>query len=170
MTRYLTSPSTGVKKWYNSGAHFLWIGDRTRQPNGAHVEYMRGVENPIGIKVGPTTVPEQLVDLLNTLNPKKEIGKITLITRFGADKVESHLPDHIAAVKKSGHIPVWICDPMHGNTRVAKSNQLKTRDFSNIVKEITATFEIHQMCNSKLNGVHLELTGESVTGSKYINT
>ncbi|KAI7899804.1 DAHP synthetase [Cokeromyces recurvatus] len=162
LTRLLTSPSTKEKKWYNTGAHFLWIGDRTRQPDGAHVEYIRGIENPIGVKVGPTTVPEQLVDLLNTVNPNKEIGKVTLITRFGADKVEKFLPQHIEAVRKSGHIPVWVCDPMHGNTKTASGN-LKTRHFVDIIQELSQTFRIHKECNSKLNGVHFELTGDSVT-------
>lgn len=167
LTRLLTSPSTGRKKWYNAGAHFLWIGDRTRQPDGGHVEYMKGIENPIGIKVGPTTVPEQLVTLLNTVNPNKEIGKVTLITRFGADSVEKYLPQHIQAVRNSGHVPVWVCDPMHGNTKTAAGN-LKTRHLSDIVKEVTHTFRVHQECSSKLNGVHFELTGEDVTGRALI--
>lgn len=100
--------------WYNTSAHFLWIGDRTRQPNGAHIEYFRGLENPIGIKVGPTMQPAELVELLNIVNPTKEVGKVTLITRYGEDKIEGCLPGHITAVQQSGHIPVWQCDPMHG--------------------------------------------------------
>lgn len=165
LTRNLVSPLSGQKAWYNVGAHFLWIGDRTRQPDGAHVEYMKGLENPIGIKVGPSTVPEQLVDLLNTLNPRKEIGKVTLITRFGADAVETCLPQHIRAVRDAGHIPVWVCDPMHGNTK--SSGKLKTRYISDIISEVTHTFRVHRDCSSKLNGVHFEMTGECVTGNFY---
>lgn len=164
LTRHLTSPSTKTKKWYNAGAHFLWVGDRTRQPDGAHIEYIRGIENPVGIKVGPTTEPDKLVDILNRINPNKEIGKVTLITRFGADKVEKYLPQHIEAVRKSGHIPVWVCDPMHGNTKTATGG-VKTRHFVDIIQELSQTFRVHKACGSKLNGVHFELTGDSVTGT-----
>lgn len=109
-----THGSPDNKGWYNTSAHFLWIGDRTRQLDGAHVEYFRGIENPIGIKVGPSMKSDELVKLLDIVNPTKEIGKVTLITRYGADKVESMLGSHIEAVKGSGHIVVWQCDPMHG--------------------------------------------------------
>jgi 3-deoxy-7-phosphoheptulonate synthase len=102
------------KGWYNTSAHFLWIGDRTRQIDGGHVEYFRGIENPIGIKVGPSMKNDELVELLDIVNPNKVVGKVTLITRYGADKVESMLGAHIEAVKSSGHIVVWQCDPMHG--------------------------------------------------------
>ncbi|RUP43301.1 hypothetical protein BC936DRAFT_137360 [Jimgerdemannia flammicorona] len=134
LTRHLPSPTDpkGERKWYNTGAHFLWIGDRTRQPDGAHVEYMRGIENPIGVKVGPTTKPEDLPELLNRIDPKKEIGKITLITRYGAGNVEKYLPAHIEAVKESGHVVVWVCDPMHGNAKVAPSG-VRTRHFADII-------------------------------------
>ncbi|KAI8145839.1 DAHP synthetase [Fennellomyces sp. T-0311] len=162
LTRLLTSPSTKTKKWYNTGAHFLWIGDRTRQPDGAHVEYIRGLENPVGLKVGPTTEPAKLVEILNRVNPNKEIGKVTLITRFGADNVEKFLPQHIEAVRESGHIPVWVCDPMHGNTKNATGG-VKTRHFVDIIQELSQTFRVHKSCGSKLNGVHFELTGDSVT-------
>lgn len=108
------SKTTDGKGWYNTSAHFLWIGDRTRQLDGAHVEYFRGIENPIGIKVGPSMKNDELVQLLDIVNPSKEIGKVTLITRYGADKVESMLGPHIEAVKGSGHVVVWQCDPMHG--------------------------------------------------------
>ena len=126
MTREFAIPSSLVsynadgtrtpphKVHYNTSAHFLWIGDRTRQLDGAHVEYFRGIENPIGIKVGPSMKADELVELLDIVNPKKEIGKVTLITRYGADKVESMLGSHIKAVKGSGHVVVWQCDPMHG--------------------------------------------------------
>lgn len=167
MTRHLPSPKTKEKKWYNTGAHFLWVGDRTRQPENAHIEYIRGIENPIGIKVGPTTEPDKLVDLLNRVNPNKEIGKVTLITRFGANNVEMHLPQHIEAVRKAGHIPVWVCDPMHGNTKTATGG-IKTRHFVDIIQELSQTFRVHKDCNSKLNGVHFELTGDRVTGEPNI--
>ena len=114
LTREQISPATGEKKFYNIGAHFLWIGDRTRQPTGGHVEYMKGIENPVGVKVGPSTNPDDLPIILDAINPSKEIGKVTLITRYGAGNVEKLLPAHIEAVRKSGHIPVWVCDPMHG--------------------------------------------------------
>lgn len=107
-------PSADGKGWYNTSAHFIWIGDRTRQIDGGHVEYFRGIENPIGIKVGPSMKNDELVELLDIVNPTKEIGKITLITRYGADKVEAMLGAHIEAVKNSGHVVVWQCDPMHG--------------------------------------------------------
>jgi 3-deoxy-7-phosphoheptulonate synthase len=113
LTREHVQPS-GEKKYYNTGAHFLWIGDRTRQPEGGHVEYMKGIENPVGIKVGPSTNPDDLPVILDAINPSKEIGKVTLITRYGAGNVEKLLPAHIEAVRKSGHIVVWVCDPMHG--------------------------------------------------------
>lgn len=163
LTRQLVSPSSKEKKWFNTGAHFLWIGDRTRQPDGAHIEYIRGIENPVGVKVGPSTEPEALVELLDKINPSKAIGKVTLITRFGADKVDKHLPAHIEAVRNSGHIPVWVCDPMHGNTKNA-SGGVKTRHFVDIIQELSQTLRVHKECNSKLNGVHFELTGDSVTG------
>ena len=122
LTRYLRHPSTYVSPvrqtngqgWYNTSAHFLWIGDRTRQIDGAHVEFFRGIENPIGIKVGPSMKDNELVQLLNVVNPLKEVGKVTLITRYGEDKVEGLLGTHIEAVRESGHVVVWQCDPMHG--------------------------------------------------------
>ncbi|KAI8583206.1 hypothetical protein K450DRAFT_224730 [Umbelopsis ramanniana AG] len=162
LTREHVVPSTGEKKYYNTGAHFLWIGDRTRQPEGGHVEYMKGIENPVGIKVGPTTNPDDLPVILNAINPSKEIGKVTLITRYGAGNVEKLLPAHIEAVRKSGHIVVWVCDPMHGNTKSATGG-IKTRHFADIVEELTSSFKVHQSVGSKLNGVHFELTGDSVT-------
>ncbi|KAI8069485.1 DAHP synthetase [Gongronella butleri] len=149
-------------KHYNLGSHFLWIGDRTRQPDGAHVEYMRGIANPVGIKVGPTTDPANLVQLLNTVNPEKAVGKVTLITRFGAGKVEQFLPQHIVAVRDAGHKPVWVCDPMHGNTKTAVGG-IKTRHFVDIIQELSEAFRVHKDNDSKLNGVHFELTGDSVT-------
>lgn len=148
--------------YYNTSAHFLWVGDRTRQPDHAHIEYFRGIENPIGIKVGPTTTIEDLTQLLDIVNPRKEIGKVTLITRYGQGKIEDLLPQHIEAVRKRGHIVVWQCDPMHGNTRSTTSG-VKTRSFASIYSELSSALRIHQECGSFLGGVHLELTGDAVT-------
>ncbi|KAL9007648.1 MAG: hypothetical protein Q9173_007132 [Seirophora scorigena] len=149
-------------QWYNTSAHFLWIGDRTRQLDGAHVEYFRGIANPIGIKVGPSMVAPELVNLLDIVNPNKEIGKITLITRYGEDKIDSLLAGHIRAVQKSGHTVIWQCDPMHGNTQNTKQG-VKTRHFSSILSEVGSALRIHKEEGSFLGGVHLELTGEAVT-------
>ncbi|KAF2500995.1 phospho-2-dehydro-3-deoxyheptonate aldolase-like protein [Lophium mytilinum] len=164
--------SADRKGWYNTSAHFLWIGDRTRQIDGAHVEYFRGLENPIGIKVGPSMKNAELVQLLDIVNPRKEVGKITLITRYGEDKVESMLGPHIEAVKASGHVVVWQCDPMHGNTRSTPSG-IKTRHFSSIFSELSSALKIHQQHGSFLGGMHLELTGDAVTecvgGSEGLN-
>lgn len=148
--------------WYNVGAHFLWIGDRTRQLDGAHVEYFRGVRNPIGIKVGPTMAPDELVALLGVLNPDDEAGRITLITRMGAGKVAEGLPPLVEAVKRSGRSVVWTCDPMHGNTRSTESG-LKTRAFDDIIAEIRQVFQVHKTMGTHLGGVHFEMTGEDVT-------
>ena len=148
--------------WYNTSAHFLWIGDRTRQLDGAHVEYFRGIENPIGIKVGPTMTSPELITLLDIVSPLKDIGKVTLITRYGEHKITSLLPDHIKAVKESGHVVVWQCDPMHGNTKSTPSG-VKTRQFSSILSEVSSALRIHNELGSFLGGVHLELTGEAVT-------
>ncbi|KIY50015.1 DAHP synthetase [Fistulina hepatica ATCC 64428] len=144
---------------YNTSAHFLWIGDRTRQLGGAHVEYFRGIRNPIGIKVGPSMQNEELVRLLDIVNPDKERGRVTLITRYGAAKVDTYLAGHISAVQKSGHPVAWICDPMHGNT-LTSSTGLKTRNFGTIISELTSCLRIHTECGSALNGVSLEFTGE----------
>ncbi|KAI1938276.1 hypothetical protein LOZ62_005303 [Ophidiomyces ophidiicola] len=157
-TQIKPSPS----EYYATSAHFLWIGDRTRQLDGAHVEFFRGISNPIGIKIGPTMKPGELVDLLNVVNPSKEIGKVTLISRYGASKISEYLPAHIKAVRASGHLPVWQCDPMHGNTRATPSG-VKTRHFTDILSELKQALEIHRSHGSYLGGMHLELTGEAVT-------
>lgn len=156
------SSRASEKGFYATSAHFLWIGDRTRQLDGAHVEFFRGIENPIGIKIGPSMKPDELVDLLNIVNPKKEIGKVTLISRYGAAKIAHHLPAHIAAVKASGHIPVWQADPMHGNTKSTTAG-VKTRHFDDILSELRQALEIHRAAGSFLGGFHLELTGDAVT-------
>jgi 3-deoxy-7-phosphoheptulonate synthase len=148
-------------KWYNMSAHFIWIGDKTRQLDGAHVEYFRGLENPIGIKVGPSMKTEELIQLLDLVDPMKEIGRVTLITRYGMGHVSSLLGSHIDAVKASGHVVVWQCDPMHGNTRIA-SNGMRTRSFSHITSELLSSMRIHREHGSHLGGVHLELTADAV--------
>lgn len=147
-------------KYFNTSAHFIWIGDRTRQLDGAHVEYFRGVENPIGIKVGPTMKTEEFGQLLDIVNPRREIGKVTLITRYGCDKIGDILPSHIQAVKETGHPVIWQCDPMHGNTRSMVGNpDIKTRQFSSIMSEISSALRIHKEAGTWLGGIHLELTG-----------
>lgn len=146
---------------YNLGAHFLWIGDRTRQLDGAHVEYFRGIANPMGVKVGPTMQTDELARLLDVLDPHHEPGRITLITRFGAAKVRDHLPGLIEAVRATGRPVCWSCDPMHGNTTTVQGR--KTRAFDDIVAELKAAFEVHAECGSHLGGVHFELTGDDVT-------
>jgi 3-deoxy-7-phosphoheptulonate synthase len=152
------------KAYYNTSAHFLWVGDRTRQIDGAHIEYFRGIENPIGVKIGPTTASSDILTLLRKLNPSVEVGKITLITRYGASKVRDLLPTHIRIVEESEYARsvVWQCDPMHGNTR-STSTGIKTRQFADIFTELSETLAIHKEQGSYLGGVHLELTGDAVT-------
>lgn len=151
-------------KFYNLSAHLVWIGDRTRQIDGAHVEYFRGIANPIGVKVGPSMKADELTELVKILNPNKEEGRLMLITRYGAGKVEELLTTHIEAVKASGVPVVWQCDAVHGNGIVAKSNKYKTRDFKDIIAEISQCMAVHKKCGSVLGGIHLEFTGqETVT-------
>jgi 3-deoxy-7-phosphoheptulonate synthase len=150
------------ENWYNLGAHFLWIGERTRQLDGAHVEYFRGIENPIGVKTGPSIEPDELVKLITTLEPENRPGRITVITRLGAEKVTELLPPLINAVTKAGRVVTWVCDPMHGNT-VNTDAGLKTRDYDSILTELEIAFAAHQAAGSYLGGVHFELTGEDVT-------
>ncbi|RSL48724.1 Phospho-2-dehydro-3-deoxyheptonate aldolase [Fusarium sp. AF-6] len=152
------------KEYYDTSAHFIWIGDRTRQIDHAHVEFFRGIANPIGVKVGPTTPASDLLSLLRTLNPDREPGKITLITRYGAGKVRELLPTHIRAVEDSEYrrTVVWQCDPMHGNT-LSTDTGIKTRRFGDIYRELEETLRIHKEEGSYLGGMHLELTGDAVT-------
>lgn len=142
--------------------HMIWIGDRTRQPNGAHVEFAKGVQNPIGLKCGPSMGKEDLKVLLNELNPENEAGRLTLITRFGAGKVSEHLPSLIECVKAEGANVVWVCDPMHGNT-IKSSTGYKTRTFNSVRQEVKEFFEIHRKENTIPGGVHFEMTGQDVT-------
>ena len=148
--------------FYNLSTHFPWIGMRTAEPGGAHVEYFRGIRNPLGIKVGPAMTPEWLLELLEILDPEREPGRITLIHRFGHARIAGCLPPLIEAVRRAGRTVLWSCDPMHGNTEKA-SNGFKTRRFENILSELEQAFEIHHGLGSRLGGVHLELTGENVT-------
>ncbi len=148
--------------WYNLTTHFPWIGARTADPDGAHVEYCRGIENPIGLKMGPSTTPEMIKRWLEILNPKNEPGRLTLIHRFGNGRIAKHLPALIETVRASGVVVLWCCDPMHGNTLVTKEG-IKTRQFSDIRGELEQAFDIHKACGSYLGGVHIELTGENVT-------
>ena len=158
----LTRQDSLTGKWYNCSAHFLWIGDRTRQPNGAHVEFLSGVDNPIGIKVGPTINEEELIALCEKLNPENEWGKLTLISRMGADTVRSKLPPLIKTIKESGQKVLWVCDPMHGNT-YKTDNGYKTRHFNTILEELEHFFAIHRAEETIPGGVHFELTGDNVT-------
>ena len=148
--------------WYNLGAHFLWIGDRTRQLDGAHVEYFRGLENPIGIKAGPSMTPTELIDLITALEPANRPGRITVITRLGAQQISASLPPLIKAVSDAGRTVTWVCDPMHGNT-VSTDTGLKTRNYDAVLTELEGAFAAHEAAGSHLGGVHFELTGEDVT-------
>ena len=147
---------------YATSGHMIWIGDRTRQPDGAHVEFFRGVKNPIGLKCGPSLTADGLIRLVDLLNPANEAGRLTLICRFGADKVGDHLPELIRAVEREGRIVVWSCDPMHGNT-VKTTSGYKTRPFDRIMAEIKNFFAVHRAEGTYAGGVHLEMTGKNVT-------
>jgi len=148
--------------WYATSGHMVWIGDRTRQPGNAHVEYCRGIKNPIGLKCGPSLGAEELVRLIDLLNPDNEAGRLTLICRFGAEKVADHLPKLIRAVEREGRTVVWSCDPMHGNT-IKAANGYKTRPFDRVMNEIRSFFAVHQAEGTIPGGVHLEMTGKDVT-------
>jgi 3-deoxy-7-phosphoheptulonate synthase len=149
--------------WYATSGHFLWVGDRTRQLDHAHVEYLRGIKNPVGAKVGPSLSPDDLLKLIDALNPQNEPGRLTLISRFGAEKVGKHLPALIRAVEREGRIVVWACDPMHGNTIKAGSSGYKTRPFDLILKEVEGFFDIHRAEGTHAGGIHIEMTGQNVT-------
>ena len=148
--------------WFDCSAHLLWVGDRTRQLDGAHVEFLSGVGNPLGVKIGPTTSPDEAVQLCERLNPARTPGRLTLITRFGADKISEHLPPLIRAVEESGHPVVWACDPMHGNTFTSAGGR-KTRRFNDILSELRTFFALHRDAGTWPGGVHVELTGDDVT-------
>ena len=158
----MTRMDSTTGEMYDTSAHMVWIGDRTRQPDGAHVEFCRGIKNPIGIKCGPSLDPDELKRLIDILNPENEAGKITLICRFGSDSVRDSLPKLIKPFVKSGHNLVWSCDPMHGNT-IKSSSGFKTRPFERVLKEVETFFDIHHEIGTYPGGVHLEMTGQNVT-------
>jgi 3-deoxy-7-phosphoheptulonate synthase len=158
----LTRVDSTSGDWYACSAHFLWIGDRTRQPDGAHVEFLRGVKNPLGLKVGPTTSVDDLLRLIDTLDPGNEAGRLTLISRMGAGKVEKLLPALVRAVKREGRRVVWLADPMHGNT-ISTAAKLKTRNFDAILSEVRGFFDVHAAEGTWAGGVHVEMTGRNVT-------
>jgi 3-deoxy-7-phosphoheptulonate synthase len=148
--------------WYNLATHFPWIGDRTRALEGAHVEYFRGIANPVAVKLGARATPEEAVALAEALNPRNEPGRLTFILRFGASQVERCLPPLVHAVQRAGRTVLWCCDPMHGNTETTSAG-IKTRRFDNIMAELEAAFRLLRRCGTHLGGVHFELTGENVT-------
>jgi len=158
----MTRRDSITNDWYATSGHMLWIGDRTRQPDGAHVEYFAGIRNPIGIKCGPSLATDDLLRLLDRLNPTDEAGRITLIGRFGADKVMDHLPRLVEAVQRAGRTVVWCSDPMHGNT-IKASNGYKTRPFDRVLEEVKGFFEVHRQMGTYAGGIHIEMTGDDVT-------
>ena len=158
----MTRVDSTTGEYHDTSAHFVWIGDRTRQLEGGHVEFCRGIENPIGIKCGPTTKADEIVKIINAINPKNKKGKITLISRFGHENVEKFLPKLIRTIKKEGANVIWSCDPMHGNT-IKSATGYKTRPFNNVLKEVKNVFAVHQSEGSYAGGLHIEMTGQNVT-------
>jgi 3-deoxy-7-phosphoheptulonate synthase len=158
----LTRVDSTSGEYYACSAHFLWIGDRTRQLDGAHVEFMRGIRNPIGMKVGPSMEADDLMRIMDVLDPQNEPGRLTLIARMGADKAAEKLPPLLRAVKRAGRTPVWLCDPMHGNT-VSTAQKIKTRRFDSIVLELKSFFDSHEAEGTIAGGAHVEMTGQDVT-------
>jgi 3-deoxy-7-phosphoheptulonate synthase len=157
--------------WYDCSAHMLWIGDRTRDLNGAHVEFFRGIRNPVGVKVGPSMKEDELIALIDKLNPDNAPGRLTLIVRMGADKIADIFPPLLRRVTREGKSVIWSCDPMHGNTIKTESG-FKTREFHNVLSEVKQFFEIHKAEGTVAGGIHLEMTGEDVTectGSQSCN-
>jgi 3-deoxy-7-phosphoheptulonate synthase len=158
----LTRVDSTSGDWYATSGHFLWAGDRTRVLDQAHIEYLRGIKNPIGVKIGPSCTPDELLRLIDVLNPANEPGRLTLICRFGADKVAKHLPPLIRAVERDGKVVVWACDPMHGNT-IKAAGGYKTRPFDLITREVESFFDIHRSEGTHAGGIHVEMTGQNVT-------
>jgi 3-deoxy-7-phosphoheptulonate synthase len=158
----LTRVDSTSGRWYDTSAHLVWVGDRTRQLDGAHVEFARGIANPIGLKAGPTLPAEDLLRLCDVLNPENEPGRLMLISRMGWDKIERHLPPLIRALQRDGRNVVWACDPMHGNT-VKSSTGYKTRPFDRILAEVRSFFAIHKAEGTHAGGIHVEMTGQDVT-------
>ncbi|MGB0670066.1 MAG: class II 3-deoxy-7-phosphoheptulonate synthase [Rhodospirillales bacterium] len=168
----LTRIDSTTGQWYDTSAHLLWIGDRTRQPEGAHVDFMRGIGNPIGVKAGPSLDPDELVRLTEILNPANEAGRLTVIVRMGAEKVEQGLPPLIRAIQRAGRKVAWVSDPMHGNT-IKSTTGYKTRPFDRILGEVRSFFAVHAAEGTHAGGVHFEMTGQDVTectgGAKAIS-
>ena len=158
----LTRVDSTSGDWYATSGHMVWIGDRTRQPDHAHVEFCRGIQNPIGLKCGPSLAPDELIRLIDILNPENDPGRLTLIARYGADNVEEHLPKLVRAVKAEGRHVVWSCDPMHGNTIKATSGY-KTRPFDRVLAEVRSFMKVHQAEGTHAGGIHVEMTGKNVT-------
>ena len=158
----LTRRDSLTGDWYDCSAHMLWVGERTREPDGAHVEFLSGVKNPVGAKVGPTATPDEVLALCERLNPDRVPGRLTLISRMGADRIEAHLPPLLAAVREAGHPVVWACDPMHGNTFTSAGGR-KTRHLEDVLREIAGFFAAHRAEGTWAGGVHVELTGDDVT-------
>ncbi|MBB42800.1 MAG: 3-deoxy-7-phosphoheptulonate synthase class II [Rhodospirillaceae bacterium] len=158
----MTRIDSTTGNWYDTSAHLLWIGDRTRDPDEAHIEFLRGVANPLGCKAGPTQDGDGLLRVIDTLNPENIPGKITVITRMGNDKVEDKLPALIRSIEREGRQVVWSCDPMHGNT-IKSANGFKTRPFDRVRDEVERCFDVHRAEGTYLGGIHLELTGQNVT-------
>jgi 3-deoxy-7-phosphoheptulonate synthase len=158
----LTRVDSTSGDWYDVSAHMVWLGDRTRQLDGAHLEFLRGVKNPLGLKCGPSMKPDELLKLIDVLNPANEPGRLTLIARMGADKIKAQLPPLLRAVKKKGSAVIWCCDPMHGNTQMAK-NGYKTRSFERILSETRDFFAVCRGEGVYPGGIHLEMTGQEVT-------
>ena len=158
----LTRQDSLTDQWYDCSAHMLWLGERTRDPNGAHAEFLRGVHNPLGCKIGPTATADEVLALCEILNPDQVPGRLTLVTRLGADRITEALPPLLYAVQKAGHPVVWACDPMHGNTFSTDGGH-KTRHFDDVLAEVTKFFKAHRQAGTHPGGVHLELTGDDVT-------
>ena len=158
----LTREDSLTGEWYDCSAHMLWIGERTRQIDGAHVEFLRGVKNPIGCKIGPTATPEEVLGICEALNPERKPGRLTLIVRMGAGKIVDQFPSILRAIKESGHPVVWVCDPMHANTFTSENGR-KTRHFEDVLAEVSGFFAVHRSEGTHPGGVHLELTGDNVT-------
>ena len=158
----LTRIDTTTGDWYDTSAHMLWVGDRTRQSDGAHVEFLRGIGNPLGVKVGPNHDIDDIKRLIQKLNPANDPGRLTLITRFGVARIKLLLPNLLREMKSEGFNLVWLCDPMHGNTYINERFQ-KTRKYEDILQEIRDFWQVHQAAGTIAGGVHLELTGDNVT-------
>jgi 3-deoxy-7-phosphoheptulonate synthase len=158
----MTRVDSTTGDWYDTSAHMLWAGDRTRQPDGAHIEFLSGIGNPLGIKAGPSLDPDEFLRLIDILNPDNVPGRLTVISRMGADTVEDNLPALVRAVEREGRIVVWTCDPMHGNT-VKAQNGFKTRPFDLVLREVRGFFAVHKAEGTHAGGIHVELTGQNVT-------